>query len=178
MCCVFRPNSAIITMVHDDGMRVTDSLCFRFVPLLTHSLWDLRLLPHPCILASLCHSCHPIPFSLRDKEGLHRALFAEGGLKDGTKLGYYMKGQVRVSRWWIDASHIATVMVRLDEASQEPVLRNLYVSLCPLCHLRQLLLGGMKKGPGILCSCCKQIVSAAILADAGKPQCPSEHSAQ
>jgi hypothetical protein len=66
---------------------------------------------------------------------LHRLVFEEGGLPDGTELAYYARGQV-IS---ITYSYLFTFLLF--------IVNNINSSA-------QKLLGGYKRGFGILCHCC------------------------
>jgi hypothetical protein len=66
---------------------------------------------------------------------LHRLVFEEGGLPDGTELAYYARGQVINITYSYSLTFLLLIVNKINSSSQK-------------------LLGGYKRGFGILCRCC------------------------
>lgn len=77
---------------------------------------------------------------------LHKLVFEDDVLPDGTELGYYARGQVRVEKSQFSLAYVL-----------QTYLFNVVLSCV------QKLLDGFKKGAGIHCNCCDTVVRLLFL---------------
>lgn len=89
----------------------------------------------------LCFSSQSIFCHLERDVRLHKLVFEDDILPDGTEVGYFLAGKVS-SAWLIAFLHPLCVAL----------------STPTILLITQKMLVGYKKGFGILCSCCDKVV--------------------